>query len=276
MELIDDKTIEDVCAKVRLKCIEMVERTKTGHIASAFSMLDILITLAFDQFQMDNPPVHMKNKLIISKGHGALSYYAALGVMGIVPEELLERYLVNGSNLHAFPFGRYPYLEFSSGSLGHGLSNACGIAYALKIKREKGRVFTILSDGECQTGSTWEAFQFAAHHALENIVVIVDSNKIQATERVKEVIRDDGFLPALEAYGFNIIRVDGHDIPQLRSAFQSSNLNKPTIIWADTIKGKGVSFMEDRVEWHYLPINKQQAYLAKQEILGRLNEKGAC
>lgn len=268
---VSTENLDKISTKIRLKCIEMANKTRTGHIGSAFSMVDILTALFFsvmnNDFNNKNP-----DKFILSKGHGALAYYATLYMRGLISEESILQYLDDGSKMMAFPSQDFhPGLEFSSGSLGHGLSVAAGLAYGQKIMKNNSKVFVICSDGECQEGSTWEAIQFAGQHKLSNLVVIVDGNKVQAIDYIENVLSQSGLSDCWGSLGFDVVHVDGHDPVALVGALNNRDQkDKPTLVWANTIKGKGVSFMENSIEWHYLGLNDEQVYLATNELMALL------
>lgn len=266
--------LKEFCNRVRLISIEMVERTKTGHIGSAFSIVEILSVLynRILSFGNDSNQWHRKDRdrFVLSKGHGALSLYATLALKGFLPYNSLDKYLCNDSFLTAFPNEKLPMgLDFSSGSLGHGLSVACGMAYGLMHVCSQAHVYVLLSDGECQEGSTWEAAQFAGHHDLHNLIAIVDVNKLQAMGKVKEILNQDNLSDRFKSFGFHVVDLNGHDTTEIYNALiQAKTIRTtPTVILAHTIKGKGISFMENKVEWHYLPLNADQAKIAKKELM---------
>lgn len=264
--------IKKFCADVRLRIIDTVERTHTGHIASALSMVEILAVLFNRVLSYSDSPDkwndQCRDRFVLSKGHGALSLYATLDLKGFT-DNMLSDYLRNGSAVSAFPCKDFPAgLDFSSGSLGHGLSFSCGLSYGLRLRHSEARVFVLCSDGECQEGSTWEAAQFAGHHKLSNLVAIIDKNGYQAFGKVSEVCNQDNLGLRWRGLGFNVVEVNGHDIEALTVALSSKGCDpdKPTVVIANTIKGKGISFMENQLKWHYLPVNSEQAEQARNEI----------
>jgi transketolase len=201
-----------------------------------------------------DPKAADRDRFILSKGHGCAALYAALAERGFFPLEQLATFYQDGSDLlgHA-SHTHVPGVEVSTGSLGHGLPIATGMALVAKRDEAKHRVFVILSDGECDEGSNWEAALFAGHHRLDNLVVIVDYNKIQSLGRVEEVLELDPLGAKWEAFRWNVVEIDGHDVAAVRAALAKipANAGRPTCIIANTVKGKGVSFMEDDLLWHY-------------------------
>ena len=241
---------------IRRTILKMINSGGAAHIGSALSMVEILAVLFnrvlsyCNSVEKWNDPC--RDRFVLSKGHGALSLYATLDLKGFT-DSMLDDYLVNGSGITAFPCNRFPIgLDFSSGSLGHGLSFSCGLSYSLRLECSEARVFVLCSDGECQEGSTWEAAQFAGHHNLSNLVVIIDRNGYQAFGKVSEVNNQDNLGVRWQGLGFKVLEVDGHDVKALTTALSSQRdgSDKPTVIIANTIKGNGVSFMEGNPAWH--------------------------
>jgi transketolase len=232
-------------------------------------MADILAVLygGVLRIKPDDPAWQQRDRLIVSKGHAAAAVYAVLAERGFFPRQLLETYCQDGSRLTGHISHRVPGVEFSTGSLGHGLSLGCGIALAGR-EEEGFRAFVILSDGECDEGSVWEAALFAAHHRLSNLVAIIDYNKIQSFGRVDEVLALEPFAAKWSAFGWNAVEVDGHDHDSLRAALEAvpAAERRPTAIVAHTVKGKGVSFMEDRLAWHYKSPSEEQLEQALREL----------
>jgi transketolase len=211
-----------------------------------------------------------RDRFILSKGHGCAALYSALGERGFFPKEWLNEFYQDGAHLpgHATHAG-VPGVEVSTGALGHGLSMACGMALAGKRDRRSYRVFVVLSDGECDEGSIWEAAMFASHHRLDNLTVIVDYNKLQSLKSTQETLDLEPFTSKWEAFGWSTMEVDGHDIGQLAStlACVPHATSRPTCLIAHTVKGKGVDFMENQVLWHYRPPNDGEL----QEALAALH-----
>ena len=246
----------ELARRIRMHCVEMTARANASHIGSALSTVDILAVLYTRVLRFDpqRPEWPERDRFILSKGHACTALYAVLAEMGYFPISDLERFYQNGSPLAGHATHKdMPGVEVSTGSLGHGLPLATGMALAAKRDAHPHRVFCIVSDGECDEGATWEAALFAPHHHLDNLVVIVDYNKIQSLGRVADVIDLHPLAQKWQAFGWGVTEIDGHDVAALEGAL--SNLpaepNKPTCVVAHTVKGKGVSFMEDRLLWHY-------------------------
>ena len=241
--------------RIRFDTLHMVNRAKTSHIGSMFSMADIVAVLYGRVMckRPDEPTWTGRDRFVLSKGHAGAAVYAALAESGYFDPALLESYCKNGSVFCGHISHDVPGVEISTGSLGHGLPIAAGMAYAARQDAASHRVFALLSDGECDEGSNWEAILFAAHHGLSNLVVIVDYNKIQSLAAVSATLALEPFSAKWQAFNWNVIEVDGHDHAALAVALDvRPDLHKePTCVIAHTTKGKGVSFMENTVLWHY-------------------------
>lgn len=241
---------------IRRDAVRMASSGGSSHVASALSCADILSVLYTDVLKVDpaNPSNPDRDRFILSKGHAGSALYAALAERGFMPRERLCTHCQDGSLLsgHVSHKG-IPGVEVSTGSLGHGLSIGAGMAKAAQLQGKGWRVFVLQSDGECDEGSVWEAAMFAAHHRLSNLVSLIDYNKIQSLASVAETIALEPFEDKWLAFGWSVARVDGHDHDAMRRAFSGVPLEaqKPTCFLLDTIKGKGVSFMENTVLWHY-------------------------
>ena len=260
--------------RIRRRVLEMICRAKSSHIGSVFSVVDVLAVLYDQILRVDpvRPDWRDRDRFILSKGHACAGLYAALAERGFFPASWLEEFFADGGRLagHATHWG-VPGVEVSSGSLGHGLSLGCGMALAGKHDGLDYRVFVLLSDGECDEGSTWEAALFAPHHGLDNLVAIVDYNKIQSFGRVRDVLNLDPFAAKWESFGWRVCEIDGHDHAQIAQTLATipRPSAKPTCIVAHTVKGKGVSFMEDRVLWHYRCPDAEERRLAFAELEGK-------
>ncbi len=234
----------------------MISRAKTSHIGSCLSVADIMAVLYGGILRIDpkRPSWPDRDRLIMSKGHAAAITYAVVAESGFMPLERLEEYARNGGQLygHVTHVG-VPGIEFASGSLGHGLPVGAGMALAAKRDKKSWRAFVVMSDGECDEGSNWEAILFAGHHRLDNLVAIIDYNKIQSLDDVDKTLRLEPLADKFRAFNWAALEVDGHDVAALRKALSSVPLEsgRPTAIIAHTIKGKGVSWMEGKVLWHY-------------------------
>ncbi len=245
---------------IRSETLKMVYNAKASHIGGAFSMTDILAVLYERILKVDaqDPESSNRDRFFLSKGHACTSLYATLALKGFFPMELLNSYSKNDSILLSHTSHKIPGVELSTGSLGHALGVACGVALAGKIKNAKWRVYALLSDGELDEGSNWEAILFAPQHQLTNITLIIDYNKIQSLGNVKDVIDLHPLNDKFKAFNWNVIEVDGHDHEALHSAFTEGTNTQPTVIIAHTIKGKGVDFMENKLLWHYKSPDQEQ------------------
>jgi transketolase len=270
----EDITTAELAKRLRKHVIIMTGRANSSHIGSCLSIADILAVLYGKELRFDakRPDWPDRDRLILSKGHGCAILYAVLAECGFFPQDWLESYYLNGTRLagHATHKGT-PGVEMSTGSLGHGLPVGCGMALAGKRDRKSHRVFVVLSDGECDEGSNWEAALFAPHHKLDNLTVIVDYNKIQSLGRVKEVIDLDPLADKWRAFGWGVVELDGHDHAALLEAFARVPFvpDRPSCIVAHTVKGKGVSFMEDKLLWHYTAPKGDELPKALAEVEGR-------
>ena len=242
--------------KIRLHAVRMTSRGGSSHVASILSMADLLAVLYGSVLRVDpkKPAWPDRDRFILSKGHGGAGVYAALAERGFFPLEWLESHYQDGSLLsgHVSHKG-LPGVEMSTGSLGHGLSVGTGMAYGAKLDNLKHRIFVLLSDGECDEGSNWEAILFAAHHKLDNLVALVDYNKIQSLKSVSETLELEPFREKWESFGWFVEEVDGHNHEEIKEACSKIpfKVGTPNCILAHTIKGKGVSFMENNNLWHY-------------------------
>ena len=250
---------EQLAWKIRRHGIEMTHLSGGSHIGAILSVADIIAVLYTDvlRYKPDNPKWEGRHRFILSKGHAGASIYAALAECGFFDVEELKTHYQNGSRLSGHVSHHLPGVDFSTGSLGHGLSVAAGMAYALKKDGRKERVFTVLGDGECDEGSVWEAVLFANHFRLNNLVAIVDHNHMQSLDFQENTIEMEDFSQKWKAFGWNTIEIDGNNHAQLKKAFKDVEVNcelkphKPTVIIANTIKGYGVSFMQNDILWHY-------------------------
>lgn len=257
----ETKNSEALARAARGHALRMVHRAKASHIGAALSMIDILAVLYADTMRVrpEDPEWSERDRLIVSKGHGAVGLYAVLGERGFFPQEEFETYGADGARLMGHVSHKVPGVELSTGSLGHGLPVACGLAVGLPHSR----VFCVLGDGELNEGSNWEAAMFAAHHRLGNLVAIVDHNKIQSLGRVEEVMALGSVAAKFAAFGWRTVEVDGHDHDALRAALAEEG---PVAVVAHTVKGKGVDFMEDQLAWHYKSPNDAQLEEALRQV----------
>jgi transketolase len=242
--------------RLRIHIVRMTHRAKSSHVGSGLSMADILAVLYGETLRLDpkNPEWPSRDRFVLSKGHACAGLYAALAERGFFQIADLETFCQDGGRLpgHVTHKG-IPGVECSTGSLGHGLSVACGMALAGREAATSFRVFAVLSDGECDEGSIWEAALFAGHHRLDNLTVIVDYNHIQSLGSTDEVLRLDPLAEKWRSFGWHAIDLDGHDIGALQQNLRAvpASTGKPTCLVANTVKGKGVSFMEHQLLWHY-------------------------
>jgi len=245
----------DLSWRIRRHGIEMTHLSKGSHIGSILSVSDIVAVLYADVANVDpsDPEHDGRDRIILSKGHAGAAMYAALAEKGFFDIAELSTHYADGSRLsgHVSHKG-VPGVEFSTGSLGHGLSVAAGMAYAAKKDGKSHRVFVILGDGECDEGSVWEAALVANHYKLDNLVAVIDHNRMQSLDFCEDTIALEPFADKWRAFGWTVLTVDGHDHDQLRTAFADAQASPgPTAILAETVKGKGISFMENEILWHY-------------------------
>lgn len=261
--------------KVRIGIIEGVHSAKSGHPGGSLSAADILTYLYFSKMKIDpsNPQMENRDRLVLSKGHIAPALYSCLANRGFFPVEELNTLRKIGSRLQGHPDMKFiPGVDMSSGSLGQGVSAACGMAKAAKIMGNDYRVYAVLGDGEIQEGQVWEAAMFAGHNQLDNLCVIVDNNDLQIDGSIRDVCSPYPIDEKYEAFGFHVINIDGHDLDQIEAAFSEAETikGKPTAIVAKTVKGKGVSFMENQASWHGTAPNDEQYAIARKELDAQL------
>ena len=261
----------ELARRIRAHCVRMTHHAQASHIGTCLSMADLLAVLYSEVLRVDpaRPEWADRDRFILSKGHGAAGLYAVLAERGFFPREWLATYGDDGGRLatHVVRYG-VPGVDFSTGSLGHGLSVGCGMALAGKREGRPYRVFVQLSDGECDEGSTWEAVLFAPHHGLDNLVAIVDYNKIQSFGTVKEVLDLAPLADKWRAFRWGVREIDGHDHGQILEACRAVpfEAGRPSAIIAHTVKGKGVRFMEDKLLWHYKSPDAEQLAAALAEL----------
>lgn len=263
--------LRDVSRRIRLDAVGMVHRSKSAHLGSALSMTDILAVLYFRFLKIDpaNPDREDRDRFILSKGHGGSGLYATLAERGFFPVEDLQTYGTDGSRFAVHPSSMMVKgIEASTGALGHGLPIGAGMALAAKRDEKKHRVVVMVSDGECDEGSTWEAAMAAGHWGLHNLICIVDYNKIQSFGTVKEVMDLEPFADKWKSFRWETIEVDGHDHEAIAAALDRCPLDaaKPTCIIAHTIKGKGARWMENTVESHYLSPSADHWKMACEDL----------
>ncbi|QWE10882.1 transketolase [Polynucleobacter sp. es-EL-1] len=262
--------VNQMARNIRIHVLKMVHRAKASHIGSCFSIADILAVLygSFMRIKPSNPKWECRDRFILSKGHAAAAVYATLALRDFFSIVELENYGKDNSILMTHINHKVSGVEFSTGSLGHGLPFAVGKALAAKKNCKSWRTIALLSDGELDEGSNWEAFMFAAHHQLDNLIVIIDYNKLQSLATVANTLGLEPLVGKLESFGFLVREVNGHDLSQIEAALNATpwRTGKPSVLIAHTTKGKGVGFMENKVEWHYKSPNDQQLADALAEI----------
>ena len=257
--------------KVRQLIIEGVFNAKSGHPGGSLSAADIFTYLYFKELNVDpkNPKWADRDRFVLAKGHCCPGLYAALAIKGYFPEKEIKSLRHIGAMLQGHPDMKgTPGVDMSSGSLGQGVSAACGMALAAKMDNASYRVYAMLGDGECEEGQVWESAMFAAHHNLDNLCYIVDYNGLQIDGKVSEVAGLEPLDKKFESFGFEVIKICGHCFNQIEEAFEKAKSvkGKPTVIIAETVKGKGVSYMEDQVGWHGKAPNQEQYELALNEL----------
>lgn len=252
-------TSEQLAWKIRRHGIEMTHLSGGSHIGAVLSVADIIAVLYSDimQYDAENPQWDQRDRFILSKGHAGAAIYAALAENGFFGVEELKTHYANGSRLSGHVSHHLPGVDFSTGSLGHGLSAAAGMAYAAKKDNKDHKVYVVLGDGECDEGSVWEAVLFANHFRLNNLVAIVDHNHMQSLDFQENTLEIEDFGTKWSAFGWNVIEINGNDHEELKSAFKKAEAysqevnHKPTVIIANTIKGYGIPFMQNDILWHY-------------------------
>lgn len=273
--MLEIQELEKKANILRKDIIEMLYESQSGHPGGSLSACEILTTLYFKEMNIDpkNPKKEDRDRLVLSKGHAAPVLYAALAEKGYFPkEELLKLRKIN-SMLQGHPDMKgTPGVDMSTGSLGQGLSAACGIAKSAKIYKKDYRVYTLIGDGELQEGIVWEALMFAAHYKLNNLTVFLDYNGLQIDGKNEEVMTVSPVDEKFKAFGWNVLEIDGHNIPEIIDSIDKAKneKTKPTVIIAHTIKGKGVSFMENKVDWHGSAPNLEQKEKALEELGGQI------
>jgi transketolase len=255
-----------ISGALRLKILGLYHKANAGHIGCSLSCIDLMIAVLFLQKSEDDT-------FILSKGHAAAALYACLNVTGEITDEELDTFYQDGTTLPAHPAPRqYKGIPFATGSLGHGLPIATGIAHAAKVSGTDSYSFALLSDGETNEGTTWEAAHYAMQNQLDNLFMIVDKNGLQGFGPTDKVLGETASVEKWNAIGFETIELDGHDITAISLAIDELKTHKnglPKAIIANTVKGKGVSYMENKLEWHYLPMNKDQYEQATLEVKER-------
>lgn len=263
--------LEKKSREIRKTIIKSCWRAQASHLGSALSVVDILTVLFFNVANINPRKItySSRDRIILSKGHGGIALLATMAHRGYLPIKALTKYCSDGSTLLGHPMiESIPGVEATTGSLGHGLSIGVGMALAARYDRRGCKIYVVLSDGEMDEGSTWEAVMAAGHLGLDNLVAIVDYNKIQSFGTVREVMDLEPLASKWRAFKWNVREIDGHNFKELVEALRATPISrgKPSAIIAHTVKGKGVSFMEDKLEWHYKSPNRQELALALKEL----------
>ncbi len=265
------QALRETARQIRIGVIKSTHAAKSGHPGGSLSIAEILAYLYFEEMNIDpaNPQMPERDRFVLSKGHCAPGLYSALANRGYFPVEELTTLRKLGARLQGHPdMTLTPGVDMSAGSLGLGISSAAGMALAGKIDKKDYRVYTVVGDGESEEGQVWEACMFASHYKLDNLCVIIDWNGLQIDGPVTEVMNPTPHDKKLEAFGFHVISIDGHDFEQIEAALKEAKAvkGKPTAIVAKTVKGKGVSFMENKVNWHGAAPNDEQCEAALAEL----------
>ena len=270
------KELQKTACKVRMGVIEGTYNAKSGHPGGSLSISDTLTYLYYSKMNVDAkaPENADRDRFVLSKGHTAPALYSVLALKGFFPEEEIKSLRHIGALLQGHPCIHIPGVDMSSGSLGQGISAACGMALAGKLDNKSYKVYTILGDGEIEEGQVWEAAMFAAHYALDNLVAIVDNNGLQIDGPVTEVCSPEPITDKFAAFGWHVITMDAHDFDSIEAAFAEADTvkGKPVAIIQKSVKGKGVSFMENQVGWHGTAPNKEQYEQAMAELSAQLKE----
>ena len=265
----------DIAYEIKRIILEQSHRAHVGHIGSALSIADLISLLYAEVLRIADPNDPDRDRFILSKGHAALAVYSALFLKGWLTEEELNTYCTDGTYLGVHPEHALQGIDFSTGSLGQGLSFGAGAALAARLQWSQRRVFVLVSDAECNDGVLWEAVMFAAHHRLSNLVAIIDLNGQQAFGFTEHVLNLSPMSERWRSFGWDVHEVDGHNLEEMASVFASLDTAEgpPHVIVAHTVFGKGVSFMESQIKWHYWPMSDDEYYQALQEIGGGICDR---
>ena len=270
------KDLQKIACKVRMGVIEGTYNAKSGHPGGSLSISDTLTYLYYDKMNVDpkNPENPDRDRFVLSKGHTAPALYSVLALKGFFPEAEIKSLRHIGALLQGHPCITIPGVDMSSGSLGQGISVACGMALAGKLDGKTYKVYTVLGDGEIEEGQVWEAAMFAGNNKLDNLVAVVDFNGLQIDGALSEVCSPEPIPEKFAAFGWHVITADAHDFDSLEAAFNEAETvkDKPVVIVQKSVKGKGVSFMENQVGWHGTAPNKEQYEQAMAELTAQLKE----
>lgn len=278
MELLE---LRKKAIQVRMELLKMIHRAKAGHTGGSLSNTDILVALYYDVMNIDpkNPKMENRDRFIASKGHAVESLWVILADLGFFPKEELATFSQFGTRLIGHPNNKVPGIEMNTGSLGHGLPISVGMALAAKRDNKPYRVFCLMGDGEQAEGSNWEAAMAGAHYELDNLVGIIDRNRLQITGNTEDVLRLEPLDEKWRAFGWHVVSIDGNDMEQLIRTFRAvpEVKGKPTLVMANTVKGKGVSFAENKAKWHHhVPSDEELAAALEelQQALEQLEQEG--
>src|SRR5690625_1808333 len=270
-----EKELEKQATKIRLRTWDMIYKAGTGHTGGDLSIADILSVLYFNILNVDpeNPKDPDRDIYIQSKGHAAEVLWTTLALRGFFEEEILDTYYELESPLIGHPTNKMPGIEMNTGSLGHGLSISTGVALASKLDNKNNSVYTLLGDGELAEGSSWEAAMAASHYKLDNLIAIIDRNQLQITGKTVDVMSAEPLKEKWEAFGWNVVTIDGHNYKQLLQELSNNDSpDQPKIIIADTVKGKGISFVEGEASWHHDVPKDEEYEKGLQELQSKLKE----
>lgn len=262
----------NIANSIRKSILKIIFEAKTGHLGGSLSCVDILVVLFFGKilkFNAKKPDLKTRDRIIVSKGHATAAFYSILAELGYIKKLELKSYCKNNTRLATHLSKKVPGVEADTGSLGHGLGIACGIAYSAKIDKKKYWTYVLISDGELYEGSVWEALLFAGHHYLRNLIVIVDRNNQIVLDKTEECIKLNPLKNKFKSFGFETFEVNGHSFKDLEKIFKKIKKiksNKPKIVIANTIKGKGVSFMEKNIRWHHSVPQEHEYIKAVNEL----------
>ena len=271
--------LQKIAANVRLGILEEVYNAASGHPGGSLSVADILTYLYFEKMNIDpkDPKKDDRDRFVLSKGHTSPALYSVLAHRGFFPTEDLKTFRKYGSYLQGHPDMKgIPGVDMSTGSLGLGISAACGMALSAKYNKKNYRVYTVIGDGESEEGQVWEAFMFAAHYKLDNLCAVLDFNGLQIDGPITDVIDPTPFDEKFKAFGWNVLEINAHDFDEIENAFKTAENLKgaPTVIIAHSVKGKGVSYMENKCEWHGSAPKKEQYDIAVAELRKYLAKLG--
>ena len=274
--MVQVKELEKRAVEIRRRTVEIIYKASGGHIGGSLSSVDILVALHFGIMNIDpkNPGMKGRDRFIMSKGHSVEGYYSTLEKRGFISAEMLDTYGQFNSPLAGHPTRKTPGIELNSGALGHGLSVGVGMAIAAKRSGDNFRTYVLMGDGEHGEGSIMEAAASAGHYKLNNLVAIIDRNQLQISGRTEDVCAIDDLEGKYKACGWSVVHCDGHNMEELLRCFNdvAEQTEKPTFIIAHTVKGKGVSFMEDKAAWHHKTPTEEQLNIAFQELDQRMEE----